>query len=259
MTERTKISAVVRTFNEERNIRECLESLRWADEIVVVDSLSTDGTAAIAKEFTDRVILQEWLGHVAQSQFTTDQASNTWVLHMDADERVTPALRDEILSLDLSASPFDAYEIPRFHFFMQRWIRHSAWYPDRKIRLYRKDRCKWGGYLPHDVVLVPGGLGRLRNDIVHYIYSDIAHFAATKNTYSTLTAQDHFRKGRRSKLTDITIRPLYAFLYRYFVRLGLLDGLAGFTISVMEAHGVFLKYLKLRELEKNLGRFSREK
>jgi glycosyltransferase involved in cell wall biosynthesis len=256
--ERANISAVVRTFNEEKNIRACLESLAWADEIVVVDSKSTDRTVEIAREFTDRVIIQEWLGHIGQSQFATDQARNTWVLHMDADERVTPGLRDEIRDLDLNASPYDAYEVPRYHFFLQRWIDHSAWYPDRKIRLYRKDRCRWGGYAPHDVVQVPGRLGRLRNDILHYIYTDVAHFAATKNTYSTLTAQDHFRNGRKARLTDITVRPLYAFIYRYLFRLGVLDGLAGFSISVMESHAVFLKYLKLYELQNRLGRFDRE-
>jgi glycosyltransferase involved in cell wall biosynthesis len=256
--ERAKISAVIRTFNEEKNIRECLESLSWADEIIVVDSKSTDRTVEIARLFTDRVFIQAWLGHIGQSQFATDQAGNTWVLHMDADERVTPALRDEIRSLDLNASPYDAYEVPRYHFFLQSWIRHSAWYPDRKIRLFRKDRCRWGGYAPHDVVKVPGRLGRLKNDILHFIYTDVAHFAATKNTYSTLTAQDHFRNGRKALLTDITIRPLYAFLYRYCIRLGFLDGLAGFAISVMEAHGVFLKYLKLYETQKKLGRFDRD-
>lgn len=254
---RTRISATVRTFNEERNIRECLASLSWADEIVVVDSKSTDRTVAIAREFTDRVIIQEWLGHIGQSQFATDHTANTWVLHMDADERVTPELRDEIRALDLDASPYDAYEIPRYHFFLQRWIRHSAWYPDHKIRLFRKDRCRWGGYAPHDVLKVPGRLGRLKHDILHYIYADLAHFAATKNSYSTLTAEDHFRNGRKAFLTDITIRPFYAFVYRYFFRRGFLDGLAGFTIAVMESHAVFMKYLKLYELQKKLKRFDR--
>ena len=252
-----QISAVVRTFNEEKNIRDCLESLRWADEIIVVDSESTDRTRDIAREYTDRVIVQSWLGHIGQSQFATDQASNRWILHMDADERVTSALRDEIRGLDLDATPCDAFEIPRLHYFMQRWIRHSAWYPDRKIRLFRKDRCRWGGYAPHDVLLVPGILGRLRSDILHYIYTDLSHFLATKNTYSTLTAEDHFRNGRRANLADITLRPLYAFLYRYLVRLGFLDGLAGFVISVLESHAVFLKYAKLLELQRKLKRFDR--
>lgn len=256
--EQTKISVTVRTFNEERNIRECLESVKWADEIVVVDSKSTDRTVEIAREYTNKVITQEWLGHIGQSQFATDHAAHTWILHMDADERVTPELRDEIRALDLAHSPYDAYEVPRFHFFLQQWIRHSAWYPDRKIRLFRKDRCAWGGYAPHDVVKVPGRLGRLRNDITHFIYTDLAHFAATKNTYSTLTARDHFRNGRRARITDITLRPLYAFLYRYLVRLGVLDGMAGFAISVMEAHGVFMKYMKLYEIQDKRGRFDRE-
>jgi glycosyltransferase involved in cell wall biosynthesis len=254
--QRPKISAVVRTFNEAKNIKECLESLTWADEIVVVDSGSTDATIEIAKTFTARVIHQPWLGHIKQSQFATDSAANRWILHMDADERVTPELRDEILRLDLEKSDCDAYEMPRKHFFMQRWIHHSAWYPDYKIRLFRKDLCKWGGYAPHDEVKVKGKMGRLRGDIIHYIYTDIAHFAATKNTYSTLTAQDHFRNGRRARIIDFTLRPVYAFLYRYFVRLGVLDGIPGFVISIMEAHGVFMKYSKLYELQKKLKRFS---
>ena len=255
VTGKPKISVTIRTFNEEKNLQECLESVSWADEIVVVDSHSSDSTLDIAKRFTDRVIIQKWLGHIGQSQFATDQTTNLWVLHMDADERVSPALRDEILSLDLAASPCDAYEMPRRHFFMQQWINHSAWYPDYKIRLFRKDRCKWGGYAPHDEVKVSGPKIRLKNDLLHYIYQDIAHFSATKNNYSSLTAADHFKNGRRARVVDFTLRPLYAFLYRYFVRLGIADGIAGFTISVMEAHAVFLKYIKLYEIQNKLWRF----
>ena len=253
--EKNKISITIRTFNEEKNIRECLESVNWADEIVVVDSNSTDSTVAIARGYTGNIITQKWLGHIEQSQFATDQTTNTWVLHMDADERVTPELRDEIMALDLDRSPCDAYEMPRRHFFMQQWIDHSAWYPDYKIRLFRKDRCRWGGYAPHDEVKVKGLKKKLRNEIQHYIYLDIAHFAATKNKYSSLTAADHFKHGRRARIIDFTLRPLYAFLYRYFVRLGIADGIPGFTISVMEAHAVFMKYIKLYELQNKLRRF----
>lgn len=256
MTTKTGITVTLRTFNEELNVRDCLESVSWADEIVVVDAESTDRTVAIAREYTDRVIVRPWAGHIATSQFATDQAENRWVMSMDADERVSRDLRDEIVSLDLDAGPHDAYEIPRRHWFMKRWIHHSAWYPDRKIRLFRKDRCRWGGYAPHDKVQVPGSLGRLRGDLHHYIYRDLSHFAATKNSYSTLTAIDHFRSGRRAGLVDLTLRPLYAFLYRYLVRLGVLDGLPGFVISVMESHTVFMKYTKLLELERRLGRFA---
>ena len=253
------ISVTIRTFNEEKNIQECLESVSWADEIVVVDSQSTDLTVELAKKYTDKVIVQPWLGHIGQSQFATDCAKNLWVLHMDADERVTPELRDEILALDLENSPYDAYEMPRLHFFMKQWIHHSAWYPDYKIRLFRRDRCRWGGYAPHDEVKVPGRKQKLQHDIVHYIYTDIAHFATTKNNYSSLTAADHFRNGRKARIVNFTLRPLYAFLYRYFVRLGIADGVAGFTISVMEAHAVFMKYIKLYELEHRLKRFDGEK
>ncbi len=251
-----RISAIVRTRNEEKNLEECLESISWVDEIVVVDSHSTDRSVEIAKKYTDRIIVRDWPGHIAQSQFATDQASNNWVLSMDADERVTPELRDEIIDLDLSNTSHDAFDMPRRHFFMKRWINHSGWYPDRKIRLFRKDRCQWGGYNPHDVVKVPGSMGRLKNDLVHYIYTDISHFAHTKNNYSTATAGDHFKSGRKARFADFTLRPIYAFVYRYFIRLGFMDGLAGFVICVEEAHGVFLKYIKLFEIEKKLGRFS---
>jgi glycosyltransferase involved in cell wall biosynthesis len=255
---RPKISVTVRTFNEEQNLRDCLESVSWADEIVVIDSNSTDKTVAIAREFTDRVITQAWLGHIGQSQFATDQAVNLWVLHLDADERVSPALRDEILALDLDNSPYDAYEMPRRHFFMRQWIGHSAWYPDHKIRLFRKDRCKWGGYAPHDEVKVFGRKQKLKNDLLHYIYRDVAHFSETKNMYSSLTAEDHFRNNRKARIVDFTLRPLYAFLYRYLFRLGFMDGIAGFTISVMESHTVFLKYIKLYEIRNKLSRFQNE-
>lgn len=255
---KTNISVTIRTFNEEMNIRDCLESVAWADEIVVIDAESTDSTVAIAREFTDRVIVRPWAGHIATSQFATDQAGNLWVFSIDADERVSPALRDEILALDLAATPHDAFDMPRLHFFMQRWIRHSGWYPDRNIRLYRKDRCHWGGYAPHDKIQVPGSLASLKGDLYHYIYRDMAHFAATKNSYSTLTAIDHNRNGRRATFLHFTLRPLYTFLHRYLVRLGILDGLPGFVISAMEAHCVFLKYIKLYEIQHRLQRPDRD-
>jgi glycosyltransferase involved in cell wall biosynthesis len=251
----TKISVVVRTYNEELNLADCLESVSWADEIIVVDSQSSDNTAAIARRFTDHVIIRPWAGHIATSQFATDQARNQWVFHIDADERVTPALKEELLALDLDATSHDAFDVPRYHWFMRRWINHSGWYPDRNIRLFRKDHCYWGGYAPHDKIQVPGSLGRLQEDLSHYIYRDIAHFAATKNSYSTLTAEDHFRNGRRAGLFDITIRPFGNFFHRYLFRLGFLDGLAGYVICMMEAHCVFMKYLKLYELQKKLKRF----
>ncbi len=252
---KNNISISIRSCNEAKNIRECLESVSWADEIVVVDSNSTDNTVAIAREFTNKVIIQKWLGHIGQSRFATDQTKNQWVLHMDADERVSPALRDEILALDLENSPYDAYEMPRRHFFMQRWINHSAWYPDYKIRLFRKDVCTWGGYAPHDEVKVLGRKKKLKNDILHYIYRDIKHFQTTKNNYSSLTAADHYKNGKRARIIDFTLRPIYAFLYRYLIRLGIADGTAGLTIAAMESHAVFLKYIKLYELQNRLRRF----
>ena len=257
MTERRSagISAVVRTFNEADNLRECLDSLTWAGEILVVDSFSTDDTVAIARKFTDRVIVRPYAGQIEKSQFTTDQAAHRWVLHVDADERVTPELRDEILVLDLENTTCDAFDMPRRHFFMKRWINHSGWYPDRNIRLYRKDRCRWGGYEPHDKIQVPGVLGHLRGDLLHYIYRDIDHFAAKKNSYATMTALDHERSGRRARIWHLTVRPVATFFIRYLIRLGILDGLPGFVICTMESYSVFLKYAKLYEMQHRLQRF----
>jgi len=249
-----KITVTVRTYNEAANIRACLGSVTWADEIIVVDSESTDATVAIAREFTDKVIVRPWAGHIATSQYVTDQAANLWVFSIDADERLSPALCDEIRALDLEKTSHDAFEMPRLHKFMRRWINHSGWYPDRNIRLFRKDRCYWGGYAPHDKIQVPGTLGRLKGDIHHYIYRDLSHFAATKNSYSTLTAIDHNRNGKKANIIDMTLRPFYAFMSRYLIRLGFLDGLAGFVICVMESHCVFMKYFKLYEIQHRLKR-----
>jgi glycosyltransferase involved in cell wall biosynthesis len=257
MTEKrmTGISAVVRTFNEELNIRDCLESVTWADEIVVVDAFSTDRTVEIVREYTDRVILNAWEGHLPQSVVATEQARNLWVFHIDSDERVTPELKNEILAVDLKSTPCDAFDMPRHHFFMKRWINHSGWYPDRNIRLYRKDRCWWGGYEPHDKIQVPGQLGHFTGNLNHFIYRDITHFANTKNSYATKTALDHFKNGRRATLGHLTVRPLATFFIRYLIRLGILDGLPGYVICAMESYGVFLKYLKLYEMQRRLGRF----
>ena len=252
---RTGISAVVRTFNEELNIRECLESVSWADEIVVVDAFSTDRTVEIAREYTDRVILNRWEGHIPQSVVATEQARNLWIFHIDSDERVTPELRDEILSIDLENTPCDAFDMPRRHWFMKRWINHSGWYPDRNIRLFRKDRCRWGGYEPHDKIQVPGELGHFSGDLTHFIYRDLNHFSETKNRYASRTALDHFHKGKRATLFHLTVRPVATFFIRYLIRLGILDGLPGYVICVMESYGEFLKYLKLYELQQRLGRF----
>lgn len=251
-----KITVTVRTFNEANNIRDCLESVVWADEIIVVDAQSTDDTVAIAREYTSKVIVRPWAGHIATSQFVTDQAANLWVFSIDADERVSPALRDEILALDLDSTTHDAFDMPRLHYFMRRWIKHSGWYPDRNIRLFRKDRCHWGGYAPHDKIQVPGTLGKLKGDLFHFIYHDLSHFAATKNSYSTLTAEDHFRNGRRATLIHFTLRPLWSFFSRYVLRLGMQDGLPGFVICVMEAHCVFMKYVKLWALQNGMRRFN---
>ena len=257
MTEKKKtgISAVVRTYNEELNIADCLESVSWADEIVVVDAFSTDRTVEIARQYTDRVIQNRWEGHIPQSVFATENAASLWIFHIDSDERVTPELRDEILAVDLLNTQFDAFDMPRHHWFMKRWINHSGWYPDRNIRLFRKDRCHWGGYEPHDKIQVPGRPGHLKGDLNHCIYKDINHFANTKNSYATKTALDHNRNGRRATIIHFTLRPMHAFIARYFFRLGFMDGLPGFVICVMEAWGVFLKYLKLYEMQRKLGRF----
>jgi len=244
------VSAVVISFNEERNIGECLESLRWADEIVVVDSGSSDGTPEIARRYTEKVFRVPWSGFGPQKQAAVEQASHDVVLNVDCDERVTPELAEEIRRLLAMKEMAAAYTVPRRTFVGGKEIRHCGWYPDRTIRLFDRTKARFSPELVHERVEVSGNASPLRNHLLHYSFSGIGDILAKMNRYSDLSARQMFERGRRSGISDLTVRPAFAFLKTYFLRLGILDGLEGLMISVTTAMLTFAKYVKLRELER---------
>ncbi len=248
------ISICIICFNEETNIRRCLESSKWADKIIVVDSMSQDGTAEIAKEYTDKVYQRAWPGYVEQKNFALSKAEGDWILSIDADEEISQSLQDEIRKEIEKEDAKDGYRIPRFSFYQGRWIKHSGFYPDRQLRLFRRNRGYWIGKRVHEMIHVNGEVGILRNDLFHYPYKGIISGQLhTVDRFSTLLAGNMYEEGKRYYLFFLLVRPLFKFAEVYFIKLGFLDGLAGFTIAVTSAFAVFVRYVKLRELEKKLG------
>jgi len=247
---REKISACITACNEENKIRRCLESVTWTDEVVVVDSFSSDRTVEICKEYTDNVFQHQWLGYIGQKNLIKDIAKGPWILFIDADEEVSPALRSEILEeFETGAcGAISGYEFPRLVKYLGRWITHGDWYPDVKLRLFRKDKGTCGGTEPHDRTTVVGPIRRLKGDLYHYTYDGIGDQIATLNRFSSISAGSYFNGGRRFRMIDLVLRPFYRFVRSYALKRGFLDGLPGFIISVSTAHGVFLKYSKLWEL-----------
>jgi glycosyltransferase involved in cell wall biosynthesis len=249
---REKISACITAGNEEEKIAACLESVRWADEIVVVDSFSTDRTVEICRRYTDRVYQHEWLGYIGQKNLAKDLAQGPWVLFLDADEVISPDLRDEVLDEMTSGRSAEVagYEFPRMVKYLGRWIRHGDWYPDVKLRLFRKDFGRCGGEEPHDRIIVEGSVKRLNSPLHHFTYTDVSDQVGTVNRFSTITAVGHHKRGRHFRYTDLWFRPAFRFFRGYILKRGFLDGLPGLVIAVTTAYGVFIKYAKLWELER---------
>lgn len=247
---REKISACITAGNEEGNIRRCLESIKWADEIVVVDSFSTDRTPDICREYTQLVYQHRWLGYIGQKNLIKDLASNPWILFIDADEEISRELRDEILQEFESglSREFAGYDFPRLVHHLGRWITHGDWYPDRKLRLFRKEKGRCGGREPHDRTVVDGPVKCLKHNMYHYSYDDVSDQMATLNRFSDITSRWQIEEDVPFRYVDLLFRPVLRFFRSYFLKLGFLDGTPGFIIAVAIAHGVFLKYAKLWEL-----------
>ena len=244
-----KLSVAIITYNEEENIQAALESVKWADDIVVVDAHSTDRTVEFARAYTDRVMVRHWPGYVEQKNFAVGQTCHEWVLCLDADERLSPALQEEIQRLCERGIPADAYYIPRRAYFLDRWIAHSGWYPDYKIRLFRKTRGHWQGGAVHESVHVTGTVHYLRGDLWHYSYRDLAHNMQTIDRYSTFGAQKLAAAGKRAHWYDLTLRPALTFLKKYLWRQGCRDGYQGLFIAILTSYANFAKYAKLWELQ----------
>jgi glycosyltransferase involved in cell wall biosynthesis len=244
-----KVSVTVITRNEAADIGDALASASWADELIVVDSESTDDTVAIARRHTDRVVVREWAGYPAQKNFAASLARHDWILSLDADERVTPALAAEIRST-LEAPDYQGYRMPRVTWHLGRWIRTTDWYPDYQVRLYDRRSAQWTGRYVHESVSITGSVGRLRSELEHFAYRDIAEHLETIERYTTYAARQMREEGRRAGWLQIAGHPPLAFLRNYVLKRGVADGVPGLVISAMNAYYVLLKFAKLWELER---------
>jgi glycosyltransferase involved in cell wall biosynthesis len=248
-----RLSVAIIALDEAERIRACLESVAWADEIVVVDSGSSDKTVAIAREFTDRVLFHAWEGYGAQKNFALEQCGGDWVLSLDADERVSDGLRAEIAAILAADPPRAGFAIPRQNFFQGAWVRHGGWYPDYQIRLFRRGRGRFSARAVHESVHVDGAVGRLRGPLVHQSYRGIEDFVARANRYSDLAARQLVAEGRGASLADLLLRPAWRFVSMYVLRAGFLDGARGLTLALLYAHYVYLRAAKVRELRAAAG------
>jgi glycosyltransferase involved in cell wall biosynthesis len=243
-----ELSVAVIALNEEERIRACLESVGWADEIVVVDSGSSDKTVAIAREFTDRVLFHAWEGYGAQKNFALAQCQGDWILALDADERVSEPLRAEIVATLAGQPAHTGYLIPRRNFFQGAWVRHGGWYPDHQLRLFRRGRGRFTTSAVHESVRVDGSVGRLRAPLDHQSYRGIEDFVARANRYSELAARELAAAGRGGSLADLLLRPAWRFVSMYVLRAGFLDGRRGLVLALLYTHYVFLRAAKVREI-----------
>lgn len=248
-----KLSAVIITFNEEGNIARCLQSLEGvADEIIVVDSYSTDKTAEICKTFNIKFILHPFEGHIQQKNYAVTQASHGYILSLDADEVISPTLRSSIINLKKNWER-DGYEFNRLTNYCGKWIKYAGWYPDTKLRLWRKGKGQWGGTNPHDKMTMEesASVGFLNGDLFHYSYHSVAQHISQINYFSDIAANEAFLKGKRASLIKIVFSPFFVFIKKYFYQGGFTGGWIGFTICTNSAFATFSKYTKLRELSKN--------
>ena len=247
----TPISAVLITQNEEQKIGKALTSLiQVADEIVVVDSGSSDRTEEISREFTDKFHYQEWLGYRAQKQRATDLASHDWILSLDADEALSLQLAGEIRAWKKREPLNPGYQLSRKTFFMGRWIEHTSWFPDWQLRLFDRRQGQWTGDRVHESFKVQGRAGRLLGVLEHYTYSTVAEYLIQLDSFSTLAAADAQDRGKRARWFHFPVLPPFVFFQNYVLKRGFLDGFAGFSVSCLAACSVYFRYLKLYELSK---------
>lgn len=249
MTEhRRKLTAIIPCFNEERNIAECIDSVKWADEIFVVDSFSTDRTPELARERGVRFVQHEYVNSATQKNWAIPQATHDWVMVVDSDERVTPELRDEVLAVLASNDPLEGYYIRRLNHFVGKRVRFSGWQNDRCIRLFRRDKSRYQDRHVHADVIVDGRVGQLKSMLLHYTFESFDQYMKKFDRYTSWAARDRAKKTSVVRWHHLTLRPLGRFFKQYILRLGFLDGSAGLVISTLAAYSVFMKYAKLWEI-----------
>lgn len=249
------ISAFVITFNEEANLSRCLKSLSFCDEIVVIDSHSSDRTQEIAREHGAKVIERDWPGYVAQKAFGLSQVSYDWVLNLDADEEVSPQLRasiEQVIEVEVPAD-LAGYEVNRLVYHFGRWWRNGGWYPEYRLRLFRRDKVTWGGRDPHERPIPSGKVLALSGDLYHYTYRDLSDQLERLHKFSSIAAQEAFSRGKRCSCWQIVVNPIVRLVKFYIVKQGFREGMAGIVVAGAEAFYTFMKYAKLWELERSAG------
>jgi glycosyltransferase involved in cell wall biosynthesis len=251
----SSLSVIVITKNEERNIEDCLNSVRWAQEIVVVDGGSQDKTLKLAKKFTKKVFVKPWEGYGASKNFALEQCTGSWILWLDADERVTEELGKEIQALtDQHTTPLSVYQMPRKAYFLGKWIRHCGWYPGYVPRLFKKGAGRFSENKVHERFEFAGAVGKLQSDLLHYTDPNLWHYFEKFNRYTTLAADEMMEKRTLFRVSQLIVRPVWVFVRMYVVKLGFLDGIQGFILSVLSSCYVFTKYAKLWELSTSTER-----
>lgn len=248
---REKITVIIPTFNEERNIKDCLETVKWADEILIVDSYSTDKTLEIARQYTERIVQREYINSAAQKNWAIPRATHPWVMIVDSDERVPPLLRDEILKLLENPGDFVGFRLFRQNHFLGKPIRFCGWQRDDVLRLFRKDKGRYQEREVHADVIVDGKIGVLKNKLLHYTFQSFDQYMKKFDRYTRWAARDRARTTQKVRWYHLTLRPLWRFIRQYFLYLGVLDGKAGLIICLLAAYSVFLKYARLWSQQQN--------
>jgi glycosyltransferase involved in cell wall biosynthesis len=245
-----KITATIITLNEEHNIARAIESLRCCDEILLVDSGSSDRTVEVARKLGARVIEAAWPGYAQQKNFAAEQAANDWILSIDADEAISEELEAELWNLKKNGASCDAYTMPRLAQYLGRWIRHSGWYPDRKVRLYNRAKARWTGEYVHESVKVEGKVGHLDGNLLHYTCASLSEHLKTMDRYTTLAAEEIVARKQQVPAYRLAVDPAWTFLKSYLLQRGFQDGVEGLAIAYMAALYTFLKYAKARKRER---------
>ena len=245
---RKKVTAIIPTFNEEHNIEVAIDSVAWADEIIVVDSFSTDNTVELAKSKGARILQREYENSASQKNWTIPQASHEWIFLLDADERVNEQLKSEVIKILTQPEKHQAYWIKRRNFFMGKEVKYSGWQGDKVIRLFKRDNCKYENKGVHAEVICDGTIGMLKEKLIHYTFKDIYHYLEKWDRYTTWSANDRAAKGEKPGVFHFVFKPAYRFFNDYFIRLGILDGMTGFIISSLSAMSVFMRYLKVKQI-----------
>jgi glycosyltransferase involved in cell wall biosynthesis len=246
-----KISACIITYNEEAVIKECIESLSFADEIIVVDSHSIDKTREIAAFLGAKVVEHPFKSHIDQKNYALTLATNDWVISLDADERISDALKDEIEKTFSNGKLHDGYRFKRKTTYLNRWISHCGWYPDRHLRLFKRSKSKWAGKNPHDRIYCTGKVKNLKSDMTHYSFNSLSAHLKTIDNFSGIMARDLFKRGKTGFVfLKLIFKPMWKFIEMYILKRGFLDGREGFIISVYSAFSTFAKFSKLYEIKK---------